>query len=498
MKHLIFSFLLLFPFFTFAQTIEFIEPRSVQNYDIVDFTPIKTKTNMYVLMDKFTMRGAINRNVQMDVYNSNFKNTASNLLEDGHLAPGDANIFEGFHVIDDKLYLFKSHYVREENKYALNYYPVSENAVRGAGVELTSFPSEKIMNSGNFYVVVSDDGSKIAVFGEMPFERKENEKCKIWVYDRNFNEIWSREYEFSYESMRGPRNDLMVNNDGDVFILKRVRVRKELDFQSVFSFLNKGKDVNEYTIDKEFNLIISSYKHSFADNKDLILTGFYYEDKKFGINVSTPSGLLYLRISGNDGSLVTHTTSDIERNENLTIINVLHTNEGNFYVIGEQFNEKSTPINAGTTPIQYDYEYNNEGIYVYYLDGNGEILWNQKINRKIKSKNDNAKTSQIFAWESKGRLNLLFRDLLHKYDGTDRIVVGPGKTNVYANIIMKFDTESGDHSAKFIEDERIGKKRGEYVFIPSTGFKIDDNTIWMLAARWDRGKSELVSVKISY
>ncbi len=51
----------------------------------------------------------------------------------------------------------------------LYYYLLAEKGNHAEGVELATVPAEKAMNSGNFEVSVSEDGSKIAVLlDELP------------------------------------------------------------------------------------------------------------------------------------------------------------------------------------------------------------------------------------------------------------------------------------------------------------------------------------------
>lgn len=485
----------------YAQTVEFIEPRNTQEFNDVEFTHYSTTTHHYVLQDVFVMNMPVNRKIQLDSYDSNFKKVGSNLLEQNTLKPDDANIYEGFHVINDKLYLFKSHLIKVDGRHAVNYYPINEQCERGAGTELTHFKADKALNAGNFHVTVSPDGSKILIFGEMPFEKEGNEKCMLWVYDKNFKLLWEKSYEFSYPSVKGPVNDFAVNNLGNVFIAKRVKIKKEMDFQALFTFTNNGNSVNETKLDMKENLIISSSSTSFDKDNNFVQAGFYFSDKKVGINVSTPTGVFYLKANGSSGDILSLTATDIKGRENLTARQLIQLDGGDYILSGEQIYENKEIVNPGTSTPQYNYEHSNRSIFLYRINNaTGDLTWNRQIEREVKSMNDNGKTNSFFIWETnQGELAVLFRDHLYKYDTPNAKVVGPGMANVF-NVATHFlNIETGETSKTMVcREETMGGKHGEYMIIPQTAMKISGNSVWLISASKERDKNELVSTKLTY
>src|SRR5688572_8223400 len=202
--------------FPFAQTVEFIVPRNVQNVPQAEFCAYTVKDNFYVLQKKFCMQALVMHDLQLDAYNSKFEPVASNPI-DKSLATVDANIYEGIFALADKMVMFKSEFKKPNS--VVYAYPFDSKGVRGEKVELTSFPAEKAMNSGNFQVNVSEDGTKIVVMCELPFVKEAMEKCIVIVYDNTFKELWKKEYEFPYSSEKAPHNDVFVNNSGVVFDL---------------------------------------------------------------------------------------------------------------------------------------------------------------------------------------------------------------------------------------------------------------------------------------
>lgn len=493
---LLFTFLTI-SFFGLVQNINIIDSNVLQNYEDINFQTFKTSTHLYVVQDKYDMNVPMNRNVQVDVYNNKFKNVGSSLIDDKTLSGEEANIFEGFHIVGDKLYLFKSNYKNDKSEFALMYYPVSTKGEKGQGTELTSFPSEKAMNAGNFTLNVSPDGSKLVVFIEMPFERKANERCIVKVYDKDLTELWQKEYEFPYESVRGPKNDLFVNNDGNVHVLKTPDVKKQLDFHTVFTFLDKGNNVVESLYDMSPDLVMSSYESNFTEDGYLILTGLYYNDKKFGVNVSTPKGVFYLKLNGKNGKIDFQKSEEIDGNlANLATYSANLVNGEDIVLTAEVKSEDRDAVNPGSTPVEYIYNYKTERVMLFYITSEGSIKWQESISRDAKSRNDGGKTNNTYTWVDENEAHVLFRDQEYKHDGSDPKVVGPGRINTYVPVIASFNFETGEYSTKIIEHNRIGGRSAKLQLIPTTGYKIDANSCFMIAAELN-SRRKLLSTRVS-
>jgi len=487
--------LLIFPLTGIAQTIEFIEPRTVQGFENVDYRPIKTTANFYMYMDKYNMKSSSSRDMQLDVYNNDFKTTATGKIESGPLAFDDANIYENVLALGDQLYLFKYHFVKKDTKLALNYYPINAKSERGAAVELVKFTAEKAMNSGNFTVMASPDGSKLAVLGDLPAEKEMMEKCIVWVFDKDLKEIWKKEYEFPYESSKGPMNKMYVNNNGVVFIEKKVPVKKSIDIHTIFTFTEGGKDVKETKLSMATDAILSTYKTAFDKEGNLLMAGFYYIDKKVGINVETPNGPFYVKVNAKDGSIPIQVANKSELIQNLRTVSITLLEDNSIILTGEQVYEKSEPKNPGTTSMEYNYSFNNMAILTVKLNSDGTMAWENRINRDLKSMNDNGKLNSVYTMVNGDKIRLIYRDLFYKHDGVeDKAVMGPPLASMLADVVTTLDMNGKIVSDANITDQRIGGKTGEYYLIPASGYKIDDNTLWMLGTR----SMELVSVKIKF
>ncbi|MEX1191900.1 MAG: hypothetical protein WEA99_07985 [Brumimicrobium sp.] len=491
------ALIILLPFLGFTQKIEIIDSNVVQEYKDINFETLKTSSHLYVIQDKYEMNVPMDRNVQVDVYDNDLNNVGSSLVDDKTLSGEEPNIFEGFHVIGDKLYLFKSNYNMSKKEHELFYYPISTSGEKGKGSMLTSFSSEKAMNAGNFHLNVSPDGSKIGVFIEMPFERKEDERCIVQVYDKNFSELWQKDYEFPYRSVRGPKNELFINNQGITFVVKTPDVKKQLDFHTVFTFLDNGSEVVESLFEMSSDLVMSTFKSNFSENDDLILSGFYYTDKKFGVNVSAPNGLFYVKLNSADGSIAVQKSEEMKGNlQDLKAVSALLVNGDEVILTAERIVEDKKAQNPGSTEVEYDFEYKNERVMMFYITSAGAIKWQETVKRNANSMNDGGKTNNTFTWIGDNEIHVLFRDHKYKHDGTDSKVIGPSKASIYVPVIFSFNIETGEKSSNYIKHKRIGDKFGTFRLILGTGYKIDANNCFMIAAEND-SRRKLVSTKVS-
>src|SRR5688572_28621530 len=211
-----------------AQTVEFIEPRNIQKVPEADFFTYKVGDNVYVLQKKYRMMAPVSFDLQLDAYDANRKPIGSNAI-DKTLEMGDANLYKGIFPLKDKLVMFKSEYSKASGSkmFYLYYYLFDVTGKRGKKNLLSSIDAESAGNSGNFRVNVSPDGTKLAVITELPYVKEGMESCRITLYDNSFKQLWKKDYTFGYEGSKAPKNDIFVNNNGTVFLLKQVNLKKE-------------------------------------------------------------------------------------------------------------------------------------------------------------------------------------------------------------------------------------------------------------------------------
>lgn len=472
-----------------AQTVEFIEPRNVQSVPEAEFSTYKVGDNFYVLQKKYRMMAPVMYDLQLDAYDANRKPIGSNII-DKALEMGDANIYQGVFALKDKLIMIKSEYSKAAgSKMSYIYaYPFDVTGKRQKKVTLTTINAESAFNSGNFQVNVSPDGSKIAVMNEQPYDKEGMEKCTITVFDSDFKALWKKEYTFSYESVKAPKNEIIVNNAGVVFLVKRIAIKKAFDQFSLFTFSDNGKNVVEKKIDLENGFTISSWKNLFTAEGNLLLAGYYYMDKKVGVNVETPDGTFLIQANAATGDMQAK-KENLIRSTTIKAVQLLSMPDNGLVLVGESQFIKSTPKPGGG--FDYTYEYNAGNIYFTKMGMDGAVQWNYKVEKDMKSASDGGKFLTSYSWINGNDINVLFTDNLSRHDDKKQFVeFGTRWINLYYTI----GADGKFKSKTLITDQRIGGKKGEYIFIPATGSVYKNNKLFMLAARG----MELVGATISY
>ena len=308
------------------------------------------------------------------------------------------------------------------------------------------------------------------------------------VFDDQFKLTWKKDYTFPYESAKAPRNEIMINNSGVVFILKQVPVKKAHDTFSIFTFSGDGKNVTEKKIELENGFTISSWKNLFTTEGNLQLAGFYYMNKKVGINVETPDGSFFIEVKAATGDL-TATKSEKVRSAATRATQLLRTPDGGFILVGETVNEKSTPKPGAQ--FEYSYEYSTGVTYITKLGSDGKSRWDYELRRNLRSAGDGARFFGTYCWMNGDELNVFFTDELTNHDNKRQFVEFGTR---WANLFQTLNADGIRIKETLILDPRIGGKKGEYIFIPATGSVYKDNKLFMLAAR----SLELVGATISY
>lgn len=476
----------------YAQTVEFIEPRHIQNIPRAEFSTFKVKDQLYVLHKQYRTEASVMYDLQLDVYDAARKPVASNTI-DKNLEMGDANIYDGIFAMKDQLVMFKSEYSKATGSKVSNlfYYPFEANGKRKPKTLLLSYPVEAALNSGHYEVAVSPSGTRLAVLREEPYDKDGMERCIVSLYDESFKLVWKKEYTFPYESSRAPGNDVFVNDAGNVFVLKRIKQKKKFDQFSVFSFTGNGQTITEKKPELGNAFTISTYKNLFTSTGDLVLAGYYYTDKNVGINVETPDGCFYIKVNGTNGELSAAKTNAFKPLQNLVLLQLLELPGDNIALLGEQRYVNSTPIPGKF--FEYNYEYITKNIVLAKLSSDGTMAWDYRVTKELKSANDGARFLSSYIWTNGNDIQLLFADFLSERDGRKHLVVGPGLAGRRVDVIETIDADGKMKQGTYIKDQRIGGKTGEYMFIPVTG-TVFGNSIFLLSGRG----MELVGTKLTY
>lgn len=480
----------------FAQTAEFIEPRNVLKAETpTKLSTFKVKDVTYVMFDSYT-KASMTHTIQLDAYDANMKFAGTNIINKSD-DPNEPSIFEGVFALTNSLGLFKSTWDKKTGMEIFGY-PVDANAKKQAGKKLCGFPAEKMMNTGTFHVNVSPDGSKIVVLCELPTVKDSLEHTQIYVYDNNFKQLWMKDYRFPNAAGAAEKyryNNVYINNDGVVFDMKQVPVKKAYDYYTVFTFLNNGVKVEERKMDLGENGHIGTYKAEFCTNGDLIFAGYCYPDKKVGVNVETMNNAFFVKVSA-DGGMPVDKLTPIEPKPSIKANTLLILADNSAILIGE--NEYVTETgrigaNAPTTSnVIYDYDYNNTNISAIKMGADGVKKWEHTIERDMKSRNDGGRTLGIYGCMMGENLVITYQDFIYRHDGKAHMVA-IGEDFWRVNVVRKINAEGITASEDYIKDKRLAGRDAEYALLPATGIKANETAMYFIAARG----LELVPVKIT-
>ncbi|MEO2060999.1 MAG: hypothetical protein ABGW76_13055 [Mesonia sp.] len=289
-------------------------------------------------------------------------------------------------------------------------------------IKITQQEAKNSFNQGHYYTAQSENKKFYAVLGETYFHKKEKEKIQLLLLDANKKIVKETTFEYDLLDDRNKKQEIFVSNNGEVFIVKKIDLKKQKPFLSVYHWNPASNKMNNYSLKQDDNYQIYDFKMKAIDN-EMLFVGLLTHEKSTSIGMKVDmdgrhsgtyaGGILLTRFAA-DGSL-----DYMQRNDFTNIVSNLTFNkiiieDTNAWMISDlsyvEKKSKSTNIAAGN--IEYDYNYLNNGFLISYLDTeNGELVWNQKIEtQEPDTKNDNGAYLSTLAFTANGNLNLLYNE----------------------------------------------------------------------------------------
>ena len=224
------------------------------------------------------------------------------------------------------------------------------------------FPIEKLSKSGQFTIKASEDKSKIVIVANLPFEKKTNEKVKIWMYDQNMNLLWEQSETLDYPSKRVYNEEVFVTNNGEVLLLKTSDFFKKSRKTEILKFDSKAVVKTAFSEDgfhpRDVHMIDFTTKQLF--------TGFYWNGDRPAINAKNPlgedtEGAFLFDITENKilGKHAFKTSISEQNTLDLVSLKILGVElVGNdIYLVGEKQLKDSSFKGEGTTRVSTEIEY---------------------------------------------------------------------------------------------------------------------------------------------
>ena len=254
-------------------------------------------------------------------------------------------------------------------------YSEKDNAV-SANKVLASFPISGHSKSGFYQIALSPDQTKIALVANMPFEKKTNEKVKVWVYDNQLNLLWEQSETLNYDSERAYQEDVFVQNSGTVVMNKITDAYKKTRKSELLTF--NGTTVSTQNFSSEGFLPLEM---SLIDvNGQPMLAGFFWNGKKSVIKINSQEG------EDNDGAFLYDLSAnnligihewsdglDAKDLKSLQVIDVKVMGDDIFMIGEKQLVDSEFRKNGNTPTTDLDYFYTFGSSIIVNFDTKGTL-----------------------------------------------------------------------------------------------------------------------------
>lgn len=386
---------------------------------------------------------------------------------------------ESAFYINETIYLFSSFADKKTKKNKLFVQTIDKETLKPnrdqkvvAEIDFREFSKS---NSGNFNFSLSRDSSKLMVYYDMPYVKKDFDKFGFHVFDGNMSEIWNKEVKLPYIESLFDIQDYIVDDIGNVYVLGKIYKDKAKDRRkgkvnykySLLSYEKNTEEADEYKIDVD-GKFLSEMKITIGFNGNLICAGFYSDNSSYELK-----GSYFLKIDNKTKQILTRSFKEFdldfitqnmtERQEKKTkknkskgrdvemyeydIRDIIIKSDGGAIIIGEQYFVRivttyTTNASGGMTPhTTYIYHYND--IIVINIDPDGNIIWNQKIAKRQISTDDGGYYSSYILAVSNNKLQFIFNDNIKnlKYTGHGKIYgfANKRKESIVALVTMDMD-----------------------------------------------------------
>lgn len=385
-------------------------------------------------------------------YNENMVKEKTLLLT-GTIVPKKAYI-ESIVAFNGGLVVFYSKMNKERKTNDLFYTTVSQEdfSIQKEETKVFALKYTSKRNSGNFDITFSRDSSKLMAYANTPAKRAKNarDEVSVVIMDGTYEVLWRDLLTIPYPDNRFSVEDLSVDNNGNVYILgayylaRDERERGEQGYTyKLIAYLEEGHDREEIDL-KLTDKFISDISYFIKPDGTILCSGLYSNN-----SATSAAGAFYLEIDGEsmdvnvenlirfDLDFLTEGLSERQTEKTkkkaskgkeiefyrYRVRNLISKPEGGLIMVAEQYHyytttTTTTTANGGTTTTTtHHYIYND--IIVVSFDEDGELEWNQKIQKKQYSTNDGGYYSGFNLVVKDGVLHFFFVDNGYAIAGLD-------------------------------------------------------------------------------
>ena len=358
-------------------------------------------------------------------------------------------------------------------------------------------------NRGSFAIYYSPDSSKILAVSLLPYLKKESERFSFHVLDNDWNTLWKKDVELSYSDEEFGILDVIVNNEGNVFLLGNIdktkaekrAIKKEtgVEYNKEFKALcyyDKGERLVDLDL-KLDNKIITDIRIDFDVEQNLVCTGFYSEGGG-GIK-----GVFYQKTDSKTSKVIAQSMKEFpidmivqemsirkaekekkKDNEGKKSVefysydlkHLIQKEDGGMLLVAEQYRHWTTTYTYtsanGSTTTSTTHHYLYADILTINISKEGKIGWMDIVDKHQYSTNDGGVYSSFQLVVSKDKVHYVY---LKKSDEKKTFMSTSGKDLVMSSYTM-------DGTSSYTPIHLYDKKQILY-FRPSSAIQTDTDEV---------------------
>jgi hypothetical protein len=465
------------------------EPGNTMATKVIGIDP----NGFYVLRQKVLRNPSAKEKVWIEHFNRDMKLIRSEEMDLKY--KGKQRDFENVLFLGGKLYLLTSfNNTAKKRNYLFQQEVNTKNLVPEKSLEMvceTEARNKEV--EGSFAYSISKDSSKLLIYNELPYERKNPERFGFRVFDQDFKLVWEKNIVLPYNDDKFTVEDYRIDNDGNVFLLgvlyeddAKWRRRGSPTYKYVvLSYMDNGNALEEYRIDLA-DKFITDLTFRIGNDGKLVFSGFYSERGTYSIKgtyffhldpreravqdrKATPFNFDFLTAFMSDRNKQ-KAMEALEKNDtrkapelyDYSLDELILRSDGGAVLVAEQYFVEQVYDNSYGLyspfyspfydPFYYnrynnrqtDYYYHYNDIIVVNISPTGDIEWTARIPKQQETRNDGGYYSSYSMATTRDGFFFLFNDdgrnfgrddgKFYTYTGGNNSVVAVAQVNIKGEV----------------------------------------------------------------
>ncbi len=421
--------------------------------------------------------------------------------------------FENVFMLNGQLYLFSSFNNEAKKKNYLFVQEISSKSLtpRNKLRMISEIETRNKVKEGAFSFEFSGDSSKVLIYSQLPYKKKQPERFALRVYDPNFELEWEKDITLPFNDEFFEVADYQVDNQGNVYLLgiiyegngrRGIKDGAVTYKYSILVYRADGSPMEEYKIDLDDKLI-TDMTFRVAKNGHLVCAGFYSLK-----NTYSAKGTCFLRLNPQtqevynvsfkpfDFDFLTAYDSDRkrrkykdaeERNDNrrapelfrYSLDELILRSDGGVLLVAEQYFveeiNRTDPYAFGyynyyNRSYRQDYIYYYNDIIVVNIQPDGEVEWVSRIPKQQISQNDGGYFSSYAMSIVRDKIFFVFNDDYRNFDANRKrrknnftgrasvITIGEVRKDGEVRIMPLFNNNEADVITRPKVCKQVGKR----------------------------------------